>query len=162
MTQAEIQQAALDEALVSTDYRVMIGSCNMRIDPTKKKKEATHQVILDILKLSPCYNAFLITADVLEIYMQYIYLRVPNKEFVAPPPHDLLVTFIKSLGYKGSLEFISDLYIDHMYQPWRTFASIINRCISGKSSGLDRLQQSIVQILWGLFYKKNVDYAELL
>ncbi|GKD11379.1 hypothetical protein Tco_1191064 [Tanacetum coccineum] len=116
---------------------------------------------MDILKLSPCYNAFLITVDVPEIYMHQfwftiskvkdsslhqfqiennkfkigvelfhkilsIYPRVPNEEFVAPPPHESLVTFIKSLGYKGSLEFISDMYIDHTYQPWRTFSSIIN------------------------------------
>ncbi|GJT09454.1 hypothetical protein Tco_0856496 [Tanacetum coccineum] len=48
-----------------------------------------------------------------------------------------------------------------MYQPWRTFASIINRCLSGKIS-LDRLRLSRVQILWGLFHKKDVDFAELL
>ncbi|GJW10803.1 integrase, catalytic region, zinc finger, CCHC-type containing protein [Tanacetum coccineum] len=169
----------------------------MRIDPTKTQKEATCQVILDILKLSPCYNAFLITADVPEIYMQQFWStaskvndssqyqfqldnkkfkngvelfreilricpRVPNTEFVAPPPHDAIVTFIKSLGYKGSLEFIFDVYTDHMYQPWRTFASIINRCLSGKTLGLDRLRLSRAQILWGLFHKKNVDFAELL
>nr|GEV59071.1 hypothetical protein [Tanacetum cinerariifolium] len=181
MTQEQIQQAALDEALVSTDDRVTIVSCNMRIDPIKKQKEATYQVVLDILKLTPCYNAFLITADVPEIYMQQFWFtiskvkdsslyqfqldnkkfkngielfreilcicpRVTSKEFVAPPPHDSLVTFIKLLGYKGSLEFIFDMYID-MYQPWRTFSSIINKCVSGKTSGLDRLRQLRVQIL---------------
>nr|GEV05467.1 putative reverse transcriptase domain-containing protein [Tanacetum cinerariifolium] len=36
--------------------------------------------------------------------------KVPNKEFVTPPPHDALVTFIKQLGYKGSLDLISDIY----------------------------------------------------
>ncbi|GJU91719.1 hypothetical protein Tco_1304142 [Tanacetum coccineum] len=80
--------------------------------------------------------------------------RIPNKEFVAHP-HD-------SLGNKGSLEFLSDMYVDHMYQPWRTFATIINKCVSGKTSGLYMLRQSKAQILWGLFFKKNVDYAELL
>ncbi|GJW61842.1 hypothetical protein Tco_0111177 [Tanacetum coccineum] len=63
MEQENIRQAALDEALVSINDRVKIGSCNMRIDPNKKKKEATYQVALDILKLSSCFNAFLITTD---------------------------------------------------------------------------------------------------
>ncbi|GKA29883.1 hypothetical protein Tco_0716128, partial [Tanacetum coccineum] len=63
MEQENIRQAALDEALVSINDRVKIGSCNMRIDPNKKKKEATYQVALDILKLSSCYNAFLIITD---------------------------------------------------------------------------------------------------
>ncbi|GKE63293.1 hypothetical protein Tco_1513660 [Tanacetum coccineum] len=35
-------------------------------------------------------------------------------------------------------------------------------CISGKSTGLDRLRPSRAQILWGMFYQKNVDYVALL
>ncbi|GJZ52693.1 hypothetical protein Tco_0607578 [Tanacetum coccineum] len=108
MNQAITKQVALDEALVSTDDRVTIGSCNMRINPIKTQKEPTYQVVLDVLKLSPCYNAFLITADLdnkkfkigVELFREIlrIYPRVPNTEFVAPPPHDAIVTFIKSLA----------------------------------------------------------------
>ncbi|GJY20812.1 hypothetical protein Tco_0393378 [Tanacetum coccineum] len=111
----------------------------MRIKPTKTRKEDTYQVVLDILKLSPCYNAFLLDNKKFKVSVKFfheilnIFPKVPNKEFVAPPPHDVIVTFIKSLGYKGSLVYLSDLYTDHMYQPWRTFASIINKCLSGKS-----------------------------
>ncbi|GJV76865.1 hypothetical protein Tco_1508449, partial [Tanacetum coccineum] len=118
MEQKNPQQAALDEALVPIVDQVKINSFNMRIDPTKKQKEATYQVTLDILKLSSCYNAFLIITD----------------EFVEPPPHDALVSFLKQLGYKGSLELVSDMYIDHMYQPWRAFLNIINKCLSRKKS----------------------------
>ena len=67
MNQAITQQVALGNALVSTKDRVVFGKCNMRIDPTKPQREATYQVILDILKLSPCYNAFLVTTDVPKI-----------------------------------------------------------------------------------------------
>ncbi|GJX71379.1 hypothetical protein Tco_0308550 [Tanacetum coccineum] len=63
------QQIGLNNALVAPEDRVEIGKCNMRIDTTKTKKEATYQVVLDTLTLSPYYNAFLITTDVLEIYM---------------------------------------------------------------------------------------------
>ncbi|GJY93577.1 hypothetical protein Tco_0509359 [Tanacetum coccineum] len=45
-----------------------------------------------------------------------------------------MVTFIKSLGYKGALESIPDLVTYHMYQPWKTFVVIINRCLSGKTT----------------------------
>ncbi|GKD74014.1 hypothetical protein Tco_1332296, partial [Tanacetum coccineum] len=41
----------------------------MRIKFNKPQRESTYQVTLDVLKLSPCYPAFLITAEVLEIYM---------------------------------------------------------------------------------------------
>ncbi|GKE97612.1 hypothetical protein Tco_0020963, partial [Tanacetum coccineum] len=117
MTQEQVQQDALDQALVSLDDQVKIGLSNMRIDPTKKQIESIYQVVLDILKLSPCYNQFLITTDVPQIYMKHVELFceilrigpiVPNQEFFAPPPHDSLVTFLKSIGYKGSLEMLSD------------------------------------------------------
>nr|GEX81626.1 UDP-glycosyltransferase superfamily protein [Tanacetum cinerariifolium] len=49
-----------------------------------------------------------------------------------------------------------------MHQPWRTFAAIINRCIFGKSTSLDRLMPLRAQILWGMFNQKNVDYVALL
>ncbi|GJT68349.1 hypothetical protein Tco_1019829 [Tanacetum coccineum] len=41
----------------------------MRIEFNKPQRETTYQVTLDVLKLSPCYLAFLITAEVPEIYM---------------------------------------------------------------------------------------------
>nr|GEV77946.1 retrovirus-related Pol polyprotein from transposon TNT 1-94 [Tanacetum cinerariifolium] len=44
------QQVALDDALVAPDNRVVIGKCNIRIEPTKTQKEATYQVALDTLK----------------------------------------------------------------------------------------------------------------
>ncbi|GJS16041.1 hypothetical protein Tco_0410513 [Tanacetum coccineum] len=69
------QQVALDNALVAPDNRAMIGKCNMRINPTKTQKEATYQVVLDTLKLSPCYKAFLVTTDVPEIYMHQFGLQ---------------------------------------------------------------------------------------
>ncbi|GJS08400.1 hypothetical protein Tco_0365196 [Tanacetum coccineum] len=76
MNQEQIQQAARDEALVSTADRFKINTTNMRIDPTLTPKEETYQVILDIIKTSPCYNAFLITTDVPKIYMHQFWLTV--------------------------------------------------------------------------------------
>ncbi|GJV63627.1 hypothetical protein Tco_1474455 [Tanacetum coccineum] len=127
------QQTALDNALVAPDDRVKIGKCNMRIDPTKTYKEPTYQVVLDALALSPCYPAFLITADVLEIYMQQFWFTIskikdsssyqlPNQEFVKPPSDEEIITFIKELGYKGDLGSVNE----------------------------------------GMFYNKNVDYVDLL
>nr|GEW39275.1 hypothetical protein [Tanacetum cinerariifolium] len=173
MNQEQIQQPASDEALVTTDDKVTIGLSNMRIDPTLTQKEETYQVILDIIKNSPCYNAFIIAADVPEIYMQKFWFtvkrkilricpRVPDKEFVAPPSPDSLVTFLKELGYKGQLKQFLSMFVDYMHQPWRTLRTTINKCLSGKTSSNDRLQQSIVEILWGMFHKENVDIAALI
>ncbi|GKE51401.1 hypothetical protein Tco_1486557 [Tanacetum coccineum] len=49
-----------------------------------------------------------------------------------------------------------------MHQPWRTVAALINKSLSGKTTGLDKLRLSRAQILWGMYHQKNVDYVELL
>ncbi|GJS16048.1 hypothetical protein Tco_0410520 [Tanacetum coccineum] len=48
----------------------------MRIDPTMTPKEETYQVILDIIKNTTFYKAFLASADVLKIYMQQFWHTV--------------------------------------------------------------------------------------
>nr|GEU39635.1 retrovirus-related Pol polyprotein from transposon TNT 1-94 [Tanacetum cinerariifolium] len=57
------QQRALDDDLVAPENRFVNDKCNMRIEPTKTHKEATYQVVLDTLKVSPRHKAFLVTAD---------------------------------------------------------------------------------------------------
>ncbi|GKD82043.1 hypothetical protein Tco_1348882 [Tanacetum coccineum] len=108
------QQLVLDEALVAPANRLKIGKSNLRLSSDLNSKEATLQVMYDVLKLTPFYNLFQIIADVLEIHMQ------------------------------------------------ESFAAVINKCLSGKSTGYDSLRLSQAQILWGMYHKKNVDYAYLL
>ncbi|GJS70730.1 retrovirus-related pol polyprotein from transposon TNT 1-94 [Tanacetum coccineum] len=118
------QQVAVDNALVAHENRVQIGQCNMRIDPSKTPKEPTYQVVLDALALTTSYPAFLITSKICP--------RLPNQEFDALPLDEEIVTFITELGHKGDIKSITDVFVDQMHQPRRTFASIINKCLSGK------------------------------
>ncbi|GJR32500.1 hypothetical protein Tco_1108732 [Tanacetum coccineum] len=166
MKQDKAKKAALDEKLVPAVKRVKIGLSNLRIDPTITQQEETFQVALDILKHTLFYNAFLISADVPEIYMQQKILdispRVENQEFTEPPTTEDLKAFVLKLGYGGNLSTVAEMYADHMHQPWRTFGAIINKCLSGKTVANDRLHQSRLEILWGMFHKANVDYATML
>nr|GEV58445.1 hypothetical protein [Tanacetum cinerariifolium] len=146
MTQEEIQQAACEKKLVPSVDRVKISATNMRIEPSVPQKKETLQVILDIIKASPCFKAFAITADRDSRYMS----KSPNKEFVAPPSEEDLLAFLIGLGYKGPLVHLSRIFIEHMHQPWRTLAIIINKSLSRKTSSNDRLRQSRVAILWGI------------
>ncbi|GJX04596.1 hypothetical protein Tco_0190512 [Tanacetum coccineum] len=137
MNPTAASQIALDNALVPLEARLKIG-------------------------LGPCYPAFLITANVLEIYMHQfwntvnkvqdsssyqfkldnkrfrvdtkvfrdilqIYLKLPDQPFDIPPSTDEeIVSFIYELGYTGNIETLPELVVDHMHQPWRTFATVIN------------------------------------
>ncbi|GJX31234.1 hypothetical protein Tco_0241089 [Tanacetum coccineum] len=62
----------------------------------------------------------------------------------------------------GEIKYLTNITIDHLHQPWRTFAAIINKCLPGKVSSLDKMCLSIIKILWGMFYKKNMDFVALI
>nr|GFA05263.1 retrovirus-related Pol polyprotein from transposon TNT 1-94 [Tanacetum cinerariifolium] len=64
------QQVALDEALIPITQRLRIGRSNFILPSDIKSKESTLQVVYDVLCRCPFFKAFLVTADVPEIYMQ--------------------------------------------------------------------------------------------
>ncbi|GJZ00469.1 hypothetical protein Tco_0517898 [Tanacetum coccineum] len=47
-----------------------------------------------------------------------------------------------------------------MFQPWRALATIINLCLTGKTSGFERPRAPVLQILWGVVNRAHIDYAE--
>ncbi|GKC71565.1 hypothetical protein Tco_1117448 [Tanacetum coccineum] len=138
------------------------------------------QVALDALKLTPFYNAFEISADVPEIYMQEFWVTVsrhhsllrfklngkshtvsvdnfkdmlnicpklPSQIFEEPLLEEEILSFIRDLGQTGVIKFLSDVNVNHMHQPWRSFAAIMNKCLSGKTTALESLRLSRAHIL---------------
>ncbi|GJU06272.1 hypothetical protein Tco_1122702, partial [Tanacetum coccineum] len=88
--------------------------------------------------------------------------RIPGQEFDEPPTEEEALSFICELGHSGEIKYITDVIVDHLHQPWRTFESIINKYLCRKVSGLDKIRLSRVQILWGMYYKKNLDFVALI
>nr|GFA16966.1 hypothetical protein [Tanacetum cinerariifolium] len=131
------QQVVMDEALVPHAQRLRIGRSNFRLLSDIQSKEYT----LDML---------------------HICLRVPGQSFDEPPFEEEILAFIRFLGHSVPIRMLTDVNINKLYQPWISFAAIINKCLTGKSSGYDSLRLSQAQILWALYHKRNVDYAYLL
>ncbi|GKD45441.1 hypothetical protein Tco_1270086 [Tanacetum coccineum] len=142
MSSITAQQTKLDLELVPKKNRLDIEKCNGRIPRGLTPREPTFQVVLDAIALTPCYPAFLITVDVPEICP-----RVPGRDFDALPFEEDTVSFLRELGHVGEINLLNDVVVDQMHQPWRTFAALINRGLSGKTSGLDKLRLSRAQIL---------------
>ncbi|GJR71860.1 retrovirus-related pol polyprotein from transposon TNT 1-94 [Tanacetum coccineum] len=82
--------------------------------------------------------------------------------FVEPPVGDLVIDFVNNLGYPEEIQFVSKMYMNSLYQPWRTILTMINQCLMGKTSGSDRPRYPVLQMLWGVITRTNVDYAELI
>ncbi|GKC96628.1 hypothetical protein Tco_1162070 [Tanacetum coccineum] len=112
------------------------NSYRFRVDK-KKKFDLNLEIFKDIFQICP---------------------RVHGQNFDALPTDEDIVCFFKELGHTGEIKTITDV-VDQMHQPWRTFATIINRSLSGNTTGLDKPRLSRAQILWGMYYKKNVDYV---
>ncbi|GJZ15859.1 hypothetical protein Tco_0551536 [Tanacetum coccineum] len=171
MSQEQRQQAARDEKLVPSADRVNITSpCFKAFTITADVPDIYMQQFWFTIKKNKktSFNEFGLadkkfSLDV-ELFRKIldIFPRVTNEDFVAPPSEKDLLTFIIKLGYKGPLDHLAKMFVDHMHQPWRTLATIINKCLSGKTSNNERLRQLRVAILWGMFYRKNVDYPKLI
>ncbi|GJW83451.1 hypothetical protein Tco_0156596 [Tanacetum coccineum] len=88
--------------------------------------------------------------------------KLLGQQFVDPLFEEEILTFIRELGYSGNIKLLSDVKVDILPQPWRTFGTIINKCLSGKVTGIDSLRLSKAQILWGLYHQLKVDYVYIL
>ncbi|GJY67113.1 hypothetical protein Tco_0469351 [Tanacetum coccineum] len=164
MSSITAQQTKLDLELVPKENRLDIGKCNGRIPRGFSPREPTFQVTLDAIALTPCYPAFLITicAEQSQKEILQICPRVQGRDFDLLPSEEDNVSFLRDLGHTGVINSLNDVVVDQMHQPWRTFAALINRSLSGKTTGLDKLRLSRAQIIWGMYFQKNIDYVELL
>ncbi|GKC09777.1 hypothetical protein Tco_1001387 [Tanacetum coccineum] len=162
MTSITAQQTKLDLELVPKENRFDIGKCNGRIPRGFSPREPTFQVTLDAIALTPCYPAFLITADVPEVYMHQFWNCIYKHDDFYRFKIDKKKRFKLTLSPYGVINSLNDVVVDQMHQPWRTFAALINRSLSGKTTGLDKLRLSRAQIIWGMYFQKNIDYVELL
>ncbi|GJY26383.1 hypothetical protein Tco_0401109 [Tanacetum coccineum] len=74
--------------------------------------------------------------------MLKIFPKLPGQKLEEPPLEEDILSFIRDLGHTGEIKFLSDVNVNHMHQPWRSFAAIINKCLSGKTTALESLRLS--------------------
>nr|GEY97725.1 hypothetical protein [Tanacetum cinerariifolium] len=162
----------MDEALVPHARRLRIRRSNFCLLSNIASKESTLQLVYDVMRLSAFFKAFLVTTDVLEIYMQefwatttvhhhsirfkmdnkkhiinlesfremlHICPRLPHQPFVEPPFEEEILAFLRFPRHSGAIRRLTDVNINKLHQTWRSFAAIINKCLTGKSSGYDSL-----------------------
>nr|GEW24712.1 hypothetical protein [Tanacetum cinerariifolium] len=94
--------------------------------------------------------------------MLHICPRILGQAFAELPFKEEILEFIRFLGHGATIRTLTDVNINKLYQPWRSFAAIINKCLIGKSSGYDSIWLSQAQILWGLYHTRSIDYAFLI
>nr|GFA25481.1 hypothetical protein [Tanacetum cinerariifolium] len=144
------QQVVLDEALVPSTQRLRIGRSNFRLPSDIQSKESTLQVVYDVLRRSPFFKAFLVTANVPKIYMQEFwataYVHQHSIRFKMDTRKNIvdLEAFKEMLHISPRIKTLTNVNVNKLFQPWRSFAAVINKCLTGKSSGFDSLRDDIL------------------
>ncbi|GJX21299.1 hypothetical protein Tco_0223976 [Tanacetum coccineum] len=172
MDNTRASQKALDDELVAPANCLKIGKSNLRLSLNLKSKEPTLQVVLDALKLITTdvpeiyMQEFWVTVSRHHSSLRFklngkshtlnvdnfrdmlkICPNLPGQIFEEPPLEEEILSFIRDLGHTREIKFLSDVNFNHMHQPWRSFAAIINKCLSGKTTALESLHLSRAQIL---------------
>ncbi|GJW57616.1 hypothetical protein Tco_0104347 [Tanacetum coccineum] len=62
----------------------------------------------------------------------------PANPFELPPTGDTVIDFVNQLGCPEPVEFVSNIRVNYVYQPWRAILTLINQCLTGKTSGSDK------------------------
>nr|GFA13050.1 hypothetical protein [Tanacetum cinerariifolium] len=75
--------------------------------------------------------------------MLHICPRLPHQPFVEPPFKEEILAFLHFLGHSEAIRKLTDVNINKLHQPWRSFAAIINKCLTEKSLGYDSLRLNI-------------------
>nr|GEU98868.1 putative reverse transcriptase domain-containing protein [Tanacetum cinerariifolium] len=147
--------------IVQIKNRLLVA--RSRLSTTFMPKEPTFQVALDVLSLTPFYQAFLISTSVPAIYMlelwaiatyqkHHIKIKINKKsysfdletfrdmfqicpkilgqKFVDPPFEQEILTFLSNLRYPCNIKTLSEVKVEILPQPWRTFRTIINKYLN--------------------------------
>ncbi|GJV91954.1 hypothetical protein Tco_1539767, partial [Tanacetum coccineum] len=166
-----------DEQIVPRSQWLQIGKSNLLFDAQKIQKNPIFQISIDILRNTNFFRVFSASASVPAVYIQQFWNSIkydektgalditpvdPAHPFELPPTGDTVIDFINQLGYPEPVEFVSNIRVNYVYQPWRAILTLINQCLTRKTSGGDKPRHPVLQMLWGIVTQTNVDHAELL
>ncbi|GKF05051.1 hypothetical protein Tco_0035719 [Tanacetum coccineum] len=71
----------------------------------------------------------------------------PAHPFELPPTGDTVIDFVNQLGYPEPVEFVSNIRVNYVYQLWRAILTLINQCLTRKTSGGDKPRHLVLQML---------------
>nr|GEX79079.1 hypothetical protein [Tanacetum cinerariifolium] len=142
----------IDEEIVPRIRWVPIGKSNCSLDLDKKQSNPIFKMAMD-------EHWFVLTKDTLREALQITPIN-NNQDFIAPPSAKVLVDFFNELGYPELVKNMSNIVTNDMFQSWRALTTIINLCLTRKTSGFKRPRAPMLQILWGIVTQSNIDYAK--
>ncbi|GJV62019.1 hypothetical protein Tco_1468119 [Tanacetum coccineum] len=134
MDTTRAKQIALDDALITADVpeiymqeflaTATFHHHSIRFKMNNKKHIVNLEYFKEMLQICP---------------------KLPNQQFEELPFEETILIFLRDLGHSGEIKMITDVNVNKLHQPCRSFAAVINKCLSGKSTGYDSLRLSQAQ-----------------
>nr|GEX83915.1 histone deacetylase 14 [Tanacetum cinerariifolium] len=134
-----------DDQILPHIIWVPIGKSNYYLDVERSQSNPIYKIAVDILKHTNFFRAFTASSTIPSIYIKQfwdtvrydkIITPVNNKNaFSSPLTPDALINFVNDLGYSKVIRNLSDVVTNDMFQPWRALTTIINLCLTRKTSG---------------------------
>ncbi|GJV99372.1 hypothetical protein Tco_1554624 [Tanacetum coccineum] len=126
MSSITTQQTKLDLELVPKRKGLRLENA-MEDSILERNRESLHFKLSWMLLLLLCA---ILHFSPLQIDIFQICPRVYGQNFDELPTDEDIMSFFKELGHTREIKMITDIVVDQMHQPWRTFATIINRSLS--------------------------------
>nr|GEV02033.1 hypothetical protein [Tanacetum cinerariifolium] len=149
----------LHNGLINTPHRDKMADENIPAPaPTRSDDQILPFISVDILQNTNFFRAFTASASVPAIYIQQFW----NTLTYEAKTGDSIMDFVNELVYIEIIYFVLRMAVNNLYQPWRAIFSMINQCLTGKTSRHDRPKYPVLHMLWGIITSTNVDYVKIM
>nr|GEY90656.1 uncharacterized mitochondrial protein AtMg00810-like [Tanacetum cinerariifolium] len=115
----------------------------------RQKSAAISSTKAEYVALSGCYVPSSRRSLLLQMYLNLhagiLGYRIPGQSFDELPFEEEILQFLRFLGHSAQIRTLTDVNINKLFQPWRSFGAVINKCLTGKSFGFDSFRHQNTQ-----------------
>nr|GEV80506.1 hypothetical protein [Tanacetum cinerariifolium] len=129
-----------NKLLMYCDNKSAIASCCNNVQHSRSKhidirfyfiKEQVENRVVELYFVTMEYQIMSITKEQQQALDDALVTREQSLRIGNYPPfEEEILAFIIKLGYSRDIKSLSDVKVDTLHQPWRTFGTIINKCLN--------------------------------
>ncbi|GJR99193.1 hypothetical protein Tco_0315702 [Tanacetum coccineum] len=157
--------ACTDDQILPRIRWVPIGKSNCYLDVERSQSNPIYKIVVDILKHTNFFRAFIASSTIPSIYIQQFWdtVRYDNKTRNYSCQLDEQWFDLTKDTLRYALQ-ITPVDTNNAFSspptPNRALTTVINLCLTGKTSGFERPKAPVLQILLGIINRALINYAE--
>ncbi|GJU79803.1 hypothetical protein Tco_1282168 [Tanacetum coccineum] len=125
MDTTRAEQIALDDTLVAPTNRLKIGKTDV-LEIYMQEFWATATLHHHSIRFKMNNKKHIVNLEYFREMLQ-ICPKLHNQQFDELPFEEIILTFLRDLGHSGEIKMITDVNVNKLHQPWRSFAAVENK-----------------------------------